>query len=219
MGVKEMAAGLQRIVEKIYQAQKTIGYSELVPEKTALVVVDMVKGFVSEGLLKSPRVEALTPEIRDIMLNCKNLGIQIIAFADCHAENSPEFDVYGPHCQVGTSESEVVPELQAVGGYHLITKNSSNGFLEPKFQDWLKSNPQVTDFVVVGDCTDICILQFCLTLKAYFNMLNLKSRVIVPINAVDTFDFDLHHGDLTHVMALYNLAQNGIEIIEGFERV
>lgn len=218
MDEKEMKQGLERIVKHIYEEKRGISYSELVPHKTALVVIDMVNGFTREGILMSPRVEALIPEIANIMTNCKDLGIQTVAFADSHSEKSPEFAVYGGHCKEGTSEAELVAELQAIGGYFLIKKNSANGFLEPKFQAWLSTNPQVTDFVVIGDCTDICILQFCLTLKAYFNMLNRESRIVVPINAVDTFDFDLHQAELTHVMALYNLSLNGIEVVADLER-
>ncbi|CAA7603210.1 Hypothetical protein DEACI_4033 [Acididesulfobacillus acetoxydans] len=58
-------------------------------------------------------------------------------------------------------------------------------------------------------------MQFCLTLKAYFNRPDITSRIVVPLKAVDTFDSDLHHGDLTHTMALYFMALNGIEVVEG----
>ena len=53
---------------------------------------------------------------------------------------------------------------------------------------------------MVGDCTDICILQFTTTLKAYFNMKNQNRRVIVPIDGVDTYDADEHDGDILHTM-------------------
>lgn len=217
MNIADMKLGLERVVKSIFDDSKRIKYIELVPDKTALVVIDLVNGFTREGLLQSPRVEIIVPEGARIVTTCKNLGISVIAFADCHPENSPELAVYGNHCQEGTSESELVDELKEIGGYTLIKKNSSNGFLEPLFQQWLELNPQVTDFVVIGDCTDICIMQFCLTLKAYFNMLNRESRIVVPVNAVDTFDFELHHGDLTHTMALYNMSLNGIQIVAGFD--
>lgn len=211
----DMHLGLKRIVRNIFEETPKLKYDDLVPNNTALVVIDMVNGFTNEGLLQSPRVAALSTEVKNIVTSCQNMGMTVIAFADYHAANSPEFAVYGPHCQAGTRESELIDELQDIGGYTLIKKNSSNGFLEPVFQQWLNSNPQVTDFVVIGNCTDICIMQFCLTLKAYFNMLNKESRIVVPINAVDTFDFDLHHGDLTHTMALFNMSINGIEIVSG----
>lgn len=70
-------------------------------------------------------------------------------------------------------------------------------------------------FIVTGVCTNICIEQFALTLKTYFNKQNVKSRVIVPINTVETYDLDIHNGDLMNVMALYNMIVNGIEVVAG----
>jgi len=32
---------------------------------------------------------------------------------------------------------------------------------------------------------------------------------------VDTYDYELHDGDLMHVMALWNMHQNGLEIVNG----
>lgn len=96
----------------------------------------------------------------------------------------------------------------------MISKNYTNGLLEPEFQRWLKSNHQITTFIVVGVCTDICILQFCLSLKAQLNRINEHSRIIVPMNAVDTFDSDSHDADLMDVFALYNMRLNGIEVVE-----
>ncbi|HEY8364861.1 MAG TPA: isochorismatase family protein, partial [Haloplasmataceae bacterium] len=101
-----------------------------------------------------------------------------------------------------------------IGGYTLFEKNSTNGFLEPKFQEWLSINKDITNFIIVGCCTDICILQFALTLKTHFNRLNKESRIIVPINAVNTYDGGLHDGELMHIMALYNMMINNIELVK-----
>ena len=61
-------------------------------------------------------------------------------------------------------------------------------------------------------------------LRLRANALNLRGvRVILPIDGVDTFDIPVdvaqeigalpHHGDLIHLIFLFNMAQNGIEII------
>ncbi|HOL91471.1 MAG TPA: hypothetical protein PK767_03340 [Clostridiales bacterium] len=42
-------------------------------------------------------------------------------------------------------------------------------------------------------------------------------KVIVPVNAVDTYDAGTHDGELVSVMALYNLILNGIEVADGLE--
>jgi nicotinamidase-related amidase len=190
---------------------------DLPAEETALVMVDMINGFAREGALMSPRVEALIPAIAELSEACAKRGIARLAFADCHTEKSPEFGAYPPHCMAGTSESEIVAELKALGGYLLISKNSTNGFLEEAFRKWLSENPSITNFIIVGDCTDICIQQFAVTLKTRFNMLDQGSRVIVPVNATDTFDLGLHDADLLNAVTLFSMAGNGVELVSSIE--
>ncbi len=194
-----------------------IQLKDLQGKQTTLVIVDMINGFVREGALKSPRVEGLIPEIAKLSKACDELHITKLAFADCHTIASPEFDAYPEHCMIGTSEGEMVDELRELGGYTLIPKNSTNGFQEAVFQQWLKENDHINAFVITGDCTDICVQQFAVTLKTWFNMQNKKVRIIVPINTVDTYDLDLHNGDMMNVMALYNMMINGIEVVQGVE--
>ncbi len=187
--------------------------SQLDPKRTALIIVDMINGFAREGALQSPRVEKIIAPIVCLTRACQKAGIPVLAFADSHGEMSPEFRAYPPHCLAGTNEAELVDELKALGGYRLFLKNSVNGFLETEFQQWLKEHQAIDQYLVVGDCTDICIQQLAVTLKAWFNMNNRESRVIVPVNAVDTFDGGLHHGDLMHEMALFMMSGNGVEIV------
>jgi nicotinamidase-related amidase len=191
----------------------SIKLKDIQGKHTALLIVDMINGFAREGALMSPRVEELIPEIAMLSKACDELQITKLAFADCHTIASPEFNAYPIHCMEGTSEGEIVEELREIGGYVLIPKNSTNGFLEAEFQSWLKENEYVDTFVITGDCTDICIQQLAITLKTWFNMKNKTSRVIVPINTVDTYDLGVHDADLMNVMALYNMWMNGVEIV------
>jgi nicotinamidase-related amidase len=199
------------MLEKVEQAQPVI-LSGLPVGRTALVIVDMINGFACQGALASPRVGSLIPAVARVLQQAKNLGLPAIAFADNHPEDSIEFQAYPPHCIAGTEESHVVAELEAIGGYTLIPKNSTNGFLEPAFAAWLAAHPAIDTFVLVGDCTDICVLQFALTLKTEFNRLNRPARIIVPADGVDTFDAPGHHGDFLHVVALNLMMGNGIEV-------
>ena len=185
--------------------------------ETALVIIDMINGFAREGVLSSPRVGALIPAIAGLSEKCGEIGMQKLAFADSHTGKSPEFGAYPPHCMTGTSESEIVDELKTVGGYLLISKNSTNGFHEKNFQDWLGQNSGIRNFIITGDCTDICIQQFAVTLKAWFNMRNENSRIIVPVNTVDTFDLGLHDADLLNAVTLFSMTGNGIELVSAVE--
>ncbi|MDF2700360.1 MAG: amidase [Haloplasmataceae bacterium] len=205
------------ILEKIYDfisKKPSINLKSLEPNKTALIIIDMINGFCNVGALKSNRVNALIPEIVKLSVKCEESKIQKIAFADSHSLISPEFTSFPEHCLENSNESEVVNDIKTIGGYKLIKKNSTNGFLEPDFQEWLRNNKDINTFIVVGDCTDICINQFAVTLKTHYNRINEKSRIIVPINSVDTYDLEIHNGNLLHVLGLYQMSMNDIEVVK-----
>lgn len=213
---KEFLAGAVVTLGSIYDSQEkldAIKFSDLEVEKTVLVIVDMVNGFTREGALKSERVEELIPRIVDLSKTCDKYGIGKLAFSDCHTSSSPEFEAYPAHCLAGTGEGEIVEELKELGGYTLIPKNSTNGFLEGKFQIWLRNKPEINTFIVSGDCTDICIQQFAITLKTWFNMQNKKSRIIVPMNVVETYDLGDHGAELVKTRRVINEIKHSLKLL------
>ncbi|NMB33764.1 MAG: cysteine hydrolase [Clostridium sp.] len=193
-----------------------LNIKDLDPDRTVMVIIDMINGFTREGALSSARSEAVIPHICALGKICEKRGIRKLAFADNHTSKSPEFNSYPVHCLAGTTETEIVDEIKDIGGYERINKNSTNAFVEEEFSKWLLRNNHINTFIVTGVCTDICIQQFAITLKAYFNMKdNGEARVIVPVDAIDTFDLDLHDADLMNVMAIYSMMGNGIEAVAG----
>lgn len=179
--------------------------------KTAIFVIDMINGFAKQGALYSPRVEALIGRLDAFLSGVRHA--QKIAFADCHEPDSLEFAGYPPHCVAGTAECEVVPEL---AGYMdlVIPKNTTNGFLEMGLVEWLHNNLAVDQYVVVGDCTDICVYQFAVGMRTFFNHNHMDKRVIVPVDLVDTYDIPgVHSAPLMHLTALCSMAGNGVELV------
>lgn len=208
-----------KAVERIEQELrgKTIDLNLLDRDKTALFIVDMVVGFVHSGALSSPRVAAIANNIAE--LNEKTKGYKKIFFLDNHEKDSQEFRYFPAHCIKGTEEAELIPELRTNNSedsnIYFIEKNSTNGFHSKEFQDWLKKyEDEVDNYIITGCVTDICVLQFALSLKSYFNEKNKDKRVIVPENCVETYDGGSHDGYLMHLFALYNMHISGIEIVE-----
>lgn len=205
--------------EKIEEELKgsTIDLSSLEKDKTALFVVDMVVGFVYLGALSSPRVADIVKNISE--LNEKTKGCKKLFFLDNHEKDSQEFKYFPAHCVKGTEEAELISELKVpysedVDNYY-VEKNSTNGFHSAKFQDWLnRYECEVDNYIITGCVTDICILQFALSLKSYFNEKNKSKRVIVPRNCVETYDGGSHDGYLMNLFALYNMHTSGIEVVE-----
>ncbi|KAJ7953518.1 nicotinamidase 1 [Quillaja saponaria] len=94
----------------------------------------------------------------------------IFAFLDSHHPDIPEHP-YPPHCIAGTDEAKLVPALRWLENESNATlkcKDCIDGFLgsiekdgSNVFVDWVKSN-QINQILVVGICTDICVVGFCL---------------------------------------------------------
>lgn len=217
---REFLESAQQALSEIYDSVRSapeLSLSALEPGRTVLLVVDMVNGFVKEGAMSSPRVGELNKKIASFCKGCSDRGIEVLAFADTHTMESPEFTAYPPHCLQGDWESEVTEEIDRACAFTRISKHSTNGFLEPAFRTWMQEHPQIDCFLIVGDCTDICIQQLALSLKAEFNRKNLPARVVVPAACCDTFDLGMHDGDLMHLMALYSMGAGGVEIVSDVE--
>ncbi|MBQ8787385.1 MAG: cysteine hydrolase [Oscillospiraceae bacterium] len=192
----------------------SMSLSDFAPEKTALIVVDVVNGFIREGAMASPLVEGIIPEVANLMEKCNKAEIPVVAFADCHKEDCSEFASFPPHCIENTSESELVDELKKVGGYFLMKKNSTNGFHEKIFKQCLIQNPTTNTFIVVGDCTDICVMQFCLTLKTWYTQQNRNIDIYIPVNAVETYDAPNHDADFMNIAAYKLMKDSGIKFVK-----
>ncbi|MBE3590200.1 MAG: cysteine hydrolase [Firmicutes bacterium] len=206
------------------------GWSELAPrggQRVAVCVVDMLNGFAREGPLASPRVEALVPPVLHLVENAAARGARIVAVQDCHPRGAVEFGAYPPHCLEGTSEAEAVEELLSLPAYRearLVRKNNLCGLWAG---DWYRDlvAEGVDTFVICGDCTDLCVNYLAMPLRLWANERNLPLRVVVPAEAVDTFDIPAraasteepaapgHPGELFHRLFLYHMAQNGVEVV------
>ena len=163
------------------------------------IVVDMVNGFCKHGNLASPRCDAAIPRVREVADGRKQAGDQLIFLADTHDPNDREFEIFPVHCVRGTSEAEVVPELQPMlAGSTLIRKRRYSGFFETDLEARLRAaGPQ--QVTVIGVETDICVLHTIADLR------NRDYRVVVPSRAVETFDGPGHPGDQVQQWALSHL--------------
>ena len=187
--------------------------SKLDSKAAMAVFVDIINGFINEGAMASERVGDIIHPNTSLLKMCNENNILSIAFADCHDKTAAEFSSFPPHCVKGTRESEIVDELQAEGGYILIPKNSTNGYNEQKFKDLLECHPEIDTFIVTGDCTDICVLQFCLGLKTFFTAQDKQIQIIVPVSCVETYDAPFHSSDFANLAAYKLLKDSGITFV------
>jgi nicotinamidase-related amidase len=197
------------------------------PQKTALFSVDVINGFCTQGALSSPRVQNIVNPITNLITAAWDHGIRnIVLTQDTHEPDAFEFGSFPPHCIRGTAEAESVPEFKSQPFYTQMTileKNSIHSGIDTGLNEWMAAHAGVDTFIVVGDCTDLCIYQLAMYLRLDANARHLQRRVIIPANCVDTYDMPVktavkigampHDGDLLHAIFLYHMALNGIEIV------
>ncbi len=197
------------------------------PEHVALISIDMINGFCHAGPLASARVGRLAVPVAALFQRAYDLGVRALLLAqDSHPPDTPEFAAYPPHCIAGTAESETIPELATLpfaSELTLIEKNSLSLAIGTTFDAWMQAHPDVQTYILVGDCTDLCVYSAAMYLRMHANAHGLARRVIVPASAVDTYDVSLavardigappHDGDLHHVLFLHHMAANGVEVV------
>ena len=198
------------------------------PASIGLFSADMIVGFCDSGPLASPRVDAITEPVVDLFQRAHDLGVRrFVLMQDTHDPNTPEFEAWPVHCVRGTDEAETIPELSALpftDRFTIIEKNSLHPAHETGFDAWLDAHPELRTAIVVGDCTDLCVYQLAMHLRLRHNARNVPGvSVIVPANAVDTYDLPPeaaaavgampHPGDFFHQVFLYHMALNGIQVV------
>jgi nicotinamidase-related amidase len=224
----DLAAAMPLAIDPVTLGERPVG----------LVIVDEVNGFASVGAgnlappVESPEVTRMVRETDRLAREFTRRGWKILAFLDTHVPGKPE-PPYPPHCEAGTGEENLVPELAWLEGdaiATLVRKDCINGFIgairpdgSNAVVDWVAAH-RLEVLLVVGICTDICVMDFVLTALSARNhdlMPGLKD-IIVHAPGCATYDLprpvavDLglpeslsHPGAATHYMGLYFMASRG----------
>lgn len=204
---QERGGTLARLHQKYRNSLEMITKEEL--NQPFVLVVDMVNGFIKEGALSDLSILHIVDPIKDILSTVKDH----LFICDSHDLNAKEFNAYPIHCVKETNESEVIDELLPYAKRR-ITKNSTNTFVAPAFQELL---PELLehhrDFMIVGCCSDICVLQLALSLNTYFNEKNLEEhRVIVPYEMIETYHNEGHNQETYNEFACRLMVSNGVHV-------
>jgi len=159
----------------------------------AVLVVDMLRGFMEEGypLYCGEAARRIIPHIQRLLEQELTGGSQIFFIADNHTPDDPEFKMFPPHCIAGTAEAEIIPELAEFTG-EFIPKTSYSGFFQSSLEEKLKQF-MPGKLTVCGVCTDICVMHTVADarLRGY--------AVEVPVDCVASFDQAAHQFALRHM--------------------
>lgn len=186
--------------------------------KRILIIVDMVNGFVRKGNMADKYIQHIIAEQIRLIENLTD-DERLVFIKDTHEKECREFDRYPVHCVRGTEEAEVVDELKKYEEIALVyEKNSTSTIYAPNFLKDIDRMKALKEVVITGCCTDICDINLAIPLQNYFDQNDRRVKIIVPINAVETYDAPNHNRDEYNDIAFKLMAQSGIQLVKKYER-
>lgn len=184
--------------------------------ETALIVVDMVNGFVNEGGLHDKNIKKIVPRQLELLEEAEKKGSLIILVKDTHNNNATEFKRFGntTHCIKGTSEAELIDELKPFeqkDNVITVEKNSTSLMESPEFREIVKQAENLKEVNFVGCCTDICVFNGAMGLANYYDEWNRDVTINVHEDAIATYSED-KRGEYVRSAKLL-MKQQGINLV------
>lgn len=160
-----------------------------------VIVIDMQNGFMrADGTLYcGDQAREIIPRVAARARGEQDAGAALFFTQDSHVENDKEFEMFPPHCIEGSEEEQIIDELAPLAQEaQIVKKRRYSAFFETDLADTLAAL-QPDKVVVMGDCTDICVLHTVSDLR------NRDYRVEVPADCVASFDPQQHEWALGHM--------------------
>lgn len=132
-----------------------------------LVVVDMQNDFI-DGALGTPEAAAIVPRVAE---KIRSFPGRVLFTRDTHGENYLETREGGnlpvPHCIRGTRGWEICPELEALRRTAPADKGTFGSITLGETLAAANREETVRSVILVGVCTDICVISNALLVKAF----------------------------------------------------
>ena len=171
----------------------------LEPGRTALLVVDMQRGFVDPGeALEVPQARGIVPAIQRLLAVFRSRRLPVVftefvyservplLVGDLHPEHKPAqpgaptgFGLPSSNCLEGHPSAETIPALAPRPDELVVRKHGYDAFHGTPLDGALRARG-VTSLVVTGTLTDICVL------ASIVGAFNREYRVTVAEDAVAT---------------------------------
>ena len=199
-------------------SSENIDVKELEETEELLIIVDMVNGFVRFGNLFSIRIGNIVPVVANLAkLFSEGENRKIVFANDGHTMNSRELLRFLVHCLIGTPEAEVIDELKKYMNGAIVYEKNSTEATSHKIMELVKLMPKLKRIVVVGCCTDICVKNLAIALMNAIENADLDIEVVVPENAVETFDGPDHDAEEYTKWAFNFMRLNGVKVVKKYE--
>ncbi len=197
------------------------------PGRTALVVVDMQRGFLDPGeAMAVSTAREIVPVIQHLLsvFRAKRLPVVFTEFVysesapvligRLHPEHQPAapgaprgFGLPSSSCLEGTPSAETVPDLAPRAGEIVVKKRGYDAFAGTSLDGTLRAR-NVTSLVVTGTMTDICILA---TVTA---ALHREYRVSVVEDGVATLWPEIQRAALDIIARAYGRVVSAKEVVD-----
>jgi ureidoacrylate peracid hydrolase len=201
------------------------------PGRTALVVVDMQRGFLDPGeAMEVPPARGIVPAIQNLLgvFRAKRLPVVFTEFVysesvpvligSLHPEHKPAapgerrgFGLPSSSCLEGTASAETVPDLAPMPGEIVVRKRGYDAFAGTFLDRALRAR-NVTSLVVTGTMTDICVLA---TVTA---ALHREYRVTVLEDGVATLWPEIQRAALDIIGRAYGRVATSKEVADQVSR-
>jgi nicotinamidase-related amidase len=142
-----------------------------------LIIVDMQNDFI-DGALANPAAQAIVPGIVDFVESWQGkIGVTLDTHQENYLETQEGKNLPVPHCIVDTYGHKL---NQQIADVLTSMDNVSHVIMKPTFgfNDWehYALDKDFDEAVLVGTCTDICVISNALAIKAAYP--ELKVTVI-----------------------------------------
>jgi ureidoacrylate peracid hydrolase len=201
------------------------------PGRTALLVVDMQRGFVDPGeAMEVPAARESVPVIRRLLdeFRSRHMPVIFTAFVyspdvpllvgELHPEHRPAapgaprgFGLPSSSCLEGDPSVEVVAALAPLSGEPVIRKRWYDAFAGSPLDGALRARG-VTSLVVTGTMTDICVL------ATVIGAFNREYRVSVVEDAVSTLWPEIQRATLDIISRAYGRVVSSKEVVDTLGR-
>jgi nicotinamidase/pyrazinamidase len=120
-------------------------------------IVDMVNDFISpDGKLYFPRgADAVAPIVR-LKAAFRAAGVPVLYDNDAHPEDSGEFEVWPPHCLMGSRGARLIDALAAGPGDIVFHKDALSLFYDGTAEKLLRGL-ETSRLYVAGVATEYCV--------------------------------------------------------------
>ena len=169
------------VPELIFEKKVTLD-----PTKTVVIVVDMQNDFVrDDGSLTVPAAKETIKNIKQLLDKARENNIKVFYTQDTHFEGDKEWEIWPMHCKKGTDGWKIIDELEPGDQDMVFEKNRYDGFYETSLEHYLSHVWQITNLLIVGTVSNICVLHTAASagLRWY--------NIIVPANGISALtEFD-----------------------------